>query len=94
MSFRSSFLENLAEEKNKELNIKARKQAAFDQYLIVLMVRSLANVILNKVWDRLLLLRQKLLQGRRKHQKAKRKPSRKSFGRTCFISKRTDQESG
>ena len=34
----------------------------FDQYLIILMVRSLANVILEKVWDRLLLLRQRLLQ--------------------------------
>ena len=34
----------------------------FDQYLIILMVQSLANVILKKVWARLLLLRQRLLQ--------------------------------
>ena len=87
MNFRSSYLESIADEKNKELNSKARKQAAeyslevlylqyntllincersfneiinfrlfdefivplfegktFDQYLIILMVRSLANV--------------------------------------------------
>ena len=35
MNFRSSFLESLAEEKNKEVNIKARKQAV-DYYLEVL----------------------------------------------------------
>ena len=34
----------------------------FDQYLIILMVRSLANVILKKNWMRLLVLRQKLLE--------------------------------
>ena len=92
MNFRSSYLESIAEDKNKELNVKARKQAAeyylevlflqyntllfncekgfseivncrlsdefivplfegktFEQYLSILMVRSLANVILKKV---------------------------------------------
>ena len=91
MNFRSTYLETLAEGKNKELNTKARKMAAeyylevlflqyntllfnceksyeiinfrlfdyiirplfegktYDQYLIILLVRSLANVILKKV---------------------------------------------
>ena len=31
----------------------------YDQYLIILLVRSLANVILKKVWAKLILLRQK-----------------------------------
>ena len=35
MNFRSSYLENIADEKNKELNSKARKQAA-EYYLEVL----------------------------------------------------------
>ena len=35
MNFRSSYLENIAEEKNKELNTKARKQAV-EYYLEVL----------------------------------------------------------
>ena len=34
----------------------------FDQYLIIVMVRSLANVILKKVWPKLIILRQKLLK--------------------------------
>ena len=34
----------------------------YDQYLVILMVRSLANVILRRVWVQLLLLRQKTLQ--------------------------------
>ena len=34
----------------------------FEQYLIILMVRSLANVVLKKVWARLVLLRQKLMK--------------------------------
>ena len=34
----------------------------FDQDLIILMVRSLANVMLKKVWARLLLLRHRALQ--------------------------------
>ena len=34
----------------------------FDQYLIILMVRSLANVIFKKIWLRLIVLRQRLLK--------------------------------
>ena len=34
----------------------------FDQYLIILMVRSLANVIFKKIWARLVLLRQRYLK--------------------------------
>ena len=34
----------------------------FDQYLIILMVRSLANVIFKKIWARLVLLRQRHLK--------------------------------
>ena len=103
MNFRSSFLEALAEDKNRELNLKVRRQAAeyhievlflqyntllynceryfheiinfrlfnefivplfdgkmYDQYLVVLMVRSLANVILRRIWVKLLLLIDKL----------------------------------
>ena len=102
-NLRSSFLENLAKERNKALNQKARKTAAeyylevllvqyntllfnceksfaelinyrlfaefkvplfegktFDQYLIILMVLSLGNIILRKVWAKLLVLREKL----------------------------------
>ena len=33
-----------------------------DQYLIILMVRSLANVIFKKIWARLVLLRQRMLK--------------------------------
>ena len=104
MNFRSSYLESLAETKNRELNHKARRQAAeyhlevlflqyntllfnceryfneiinfrlyeefivpwfdgktYDQYLIILMVRSLANVIFKRIWARLLLLRERAL---------------------------------
>ena len=92
MNFRSSYLENLAKEKNNAFNAEARIKAAeyylevlilqyntllfncekiymelinyhlfvdfivplfekktFDQYLIILMIRSLANVVLKKV---------------------------------------------
>ena len=44
----------------------------YEQYLIILMVQSLANVILQKVWCKLIILRQKLLQNEencRKQQK-------------------------
>ena len=34
----------------------------FDQYLIILMVRSLANVMFKKIWARLVLLRQRLMR--------------------------------
>ena len=34
----------------------------FDQYLIILMVRSLANVIFKKIWLRLIVLRQRMLK--------------------------------
>ena len=114
INFRSSFLETLAEDKTRELNHKARKQAAkyhlevlflqyntllfncekyfneiinfrlydefivplfegktFDQYLIILMVRSLANVILKRVWARLLLLRERSIQEEQNTKKQK-----------------------
>ena len=114
MNFRSTYLETLAEGKNKELNTKARKLSAeyylevlflqynmllfnceksfneiinfrlfdefikllfegktFDQYLIILMVRSLANVILKKVWAKLLLLRQRSIQDEENSKKQK-----------------------
>ena len=104
MNFRSSYLETLTEDKNRDLNHKARRQAAdyhlevlflqyntllfncekdfneiinfrlyyefivplfdgktYDQYLITLMVRSLANVIFKRIWVKLLLLREKAL---------------------------------
>ena len=103
MNFRSSYLENLAKERNKELNKEAKAKAAeyflevmilqyntllfncerkylelinytlynefiiplfeaktFDQYLIILMLRSLANVTFKKIWLRLVVLRQRL----------------------------------
>jgi len=31
----------------------------FDQYLIILMVRSLANVVLKKVWAKLIMLKER-----------------------------------
>ena len=34
----------------------------FNQYLIIVMVRSLANVLFKKIWARLILLRQRLLK--------------------------------
>ena len=34
----------------------------FDQYLIILMVRSLANVIFKKIRDRLILLKQRIMK--------------------------------
>ena len=34
----------------------------FDQYLIILMIRSLANVIFKKIWLRLVVLRQRMLK--------------------------------
>ena len=34
----------------------------FDQYLIILMVRSLANIIFKKIWLRLVVLRQRMLK--------------------------------
>ena len=113
-NFRSSYLEKIAEDKNRELNVKARKQAAeyylevlflqyntllfnceksfneiinfrlfdefisplfegktFDQYLIITMVRSLANVILLRVWAKLLLLRQRAIQEEENSKKQK-----------------------
>ena len=129
MSFRSSYLEDLAKDRNRELNLKARKIAAeynlkvlllqyntllfncentyneiisykrfadfivplfegkmFDQYLIILMVRSLANVILKKVWAKLIILRHKWLKVEENSRQQKRKPSRKANARSCFIS--------
>ena len=105
INFRSSYLETLAEGKNRELNTKARKMAAeyylevlflqyntllfnceksfneiinfclfdefirplfegktYDQYLIILLVRSLSNVILKKVWAKLLLGQKTILE--------------------------------
>ena len=105
MNFRSSYLENLAEKRNEELNKEAKAKAAeyflevmilqyntllfncerkylelinytlyhefiiplfegktFDQYLIILMVRSLANVIFKKIWSRLIVVRQRMLK--------------------------------
>ena len=101
MNFRSSYLEELAKERNEALNKEAKTKAAeyflevmilqyntllfncekqymelinftlykefiaplfegktFDQYLIILMVRSLANIIFKKIWLRLVVLRQ------------------------------------
>ena len=43
----------------------------FDQYLIIVMVRSLANVVLKKVWAKLLLLRQKSIQDEENSKKQK-----------------------
>jgi len=40
MNFRSHYLENLAEDKNKELNLKVRRQAA--EYLIILAIQHAA----------------------------------------------------
>ena len=114
INFRSTYLENLAEGRNKELNTKARKMAAeyylevlfmqyntllfncersfheiinfnlfdeiirplfegktYDQYLIILLVRSLANVILKKVWAKLLLLRDKSIKDKENTKKKK-----------------------
>ena len=114
MNFRSTYLETLAEGRNRELNTKARKSAAeyylevlflqyntllfnceksfneiinfrlfdefirplfegktYDQYLIILLVRSLANVILKKVWAKLLLLRQRSIQDEENSKKQK-----------------------
>ena len=102
MSFRSSYLENLVQDKNNAWNAEARIKAAeyylevlilqyntllfncekmymelinyhlfvnfiiplfekktFDQYLIILMVRSLASVILKKVWAKLVVLKER-----------------------------------
>ena len=102
MNFRSSYLENLAKDKNNALNAEARVKAAeyylevlilqyntllfncekiymelinyhlfvdfiiplfekktFDQYLIILMVRSLASVILKKVSAKLVVLKER-----------------------------------
>ena len=43
----------------------------FDQYLIILMVRSLAILILKKVWAKLLLLRQRSIQDEENSKKQK-----------------------
>ena len=43
----------------------------FDQHLIILMVRSLANVTPKKVWARLLLLRQRSIQEEENSKKQK-----------------------
>ena len=102
MNFRSSYLEDLAKDKNNALNVEARAKAVeyylevlimqyntllfncektymelinyrlfvdfivplfykkqFDQYLIILMIRSLANVIFKKIWAKLIVLKQR-----------------------------------
>ena len=102
MNFRSSYLEDIAKDKNNALNVEARAKAAeyylevlimqyntllfncektymelinyrlfvdfivplfykkqFDQYLIILMIRSLANVIFKKIWAKLIVLKQR-----------------------------------
>ena len=115
MNFRSTYLETLAGEKNRELNNKVRKLAAeyylevlflqyntllfnceknynelinyklfadfivplferktFDQYFIILMVRSLANIILKKkVWTRLVVLRHRMMKAEENARKQK-----------------------
>ena len=43
----------------------------FDQYSIILMLCSLANVILKRVWARLVLLRQKLMKAEENTRKQK-----------------------
>jgi len=45
----------------KEFIVPLFEGKTFDQYLIILMVRSLANVILKKVWLILIVLRQRML---------------------------------
>jgi hypothetical protein len=110
MNFRSTYLETLAEGKNKELNTKARKMVAeyylkvlFLQYNTLLfnceksfneiinfllfdeiirplfegktygqyLIRSLANVILKKVWAKLLLLRDRSIKDEENAKKQK-----------------------
>ena len=111
---KSIISDTINEGKNRELNSKARKEAAeyylevlflqyntllfnceksfneiinfrlfdefirplfegktYDQYLIILLVRSLANVILKKVWAKLLLLRQRSIQKEENSKKQK-----------------------
>ena len=46
----------------KEFIVPLFEGKTFDQYLIILMVRSLANVILKKIWLRLVVLRQRMLK--------------------------------
>ena len=46
----------------KEFIVSLFDGKTFDQYLIILMVRSLANVIFKKIWARLVVLRQRLLK--------------------------------
>ena len=43
----------------------------YDQYLIILLVRSLANVILKKVWAKLLLLRDRSIKDEENAKKQK-----------------------
>ena len=105
MNFRSSYLEDLAKQRNEELNKEAKAKAGqyflevmilqyntllfncekkymelinftlynefivplfdgktFDQYLIIFMVRSLANALFKKIWLRLIVLRQRMLK--------------------------------
>ena len=130
-------METIAEEKNKEMNLKVRKQAAeyfievlflqyntllyncekyyheiihfrlfnefivplfdgkmYDQYLVILMVRSLANVILRRIWVQLLLLRQKNSTRGNQCPTTKRRASSKTNGKARHVSQRTNSITG
>ena len=64
----------------------------FDQYLIILVVRSLANVILKNYGLRYF-SESKNCYRKKQTPESKMKAVKKSFGRPCVISKRTDPES-
>ena len=53
------------------LHNSTARQKTFDQYLIILMTRSLANVIFMRIWARLVLLRQRGLKTEEKSRKQK-----------------------
>ena len=139
MNFRSSYLKTLAENKNRELNHKARRQAAeyhlevlflqyntllfnceryfneiinfrlyeefiipwfdgktYDQYLIIIMVRSLFNVIFKRIWAKLILLRQRVLKMEENSRKQKednqdRKMAEMGLSATEQIQKQVDK---
>ena len=66
----------------------------FDQYLIILMVRSLANVIFKKIWARLVLLRQRHLKTEENTKMQKNILKSKNVRVSCFRNRANPPNSG
>jgi hypothetical protein len=64
----------------------------YDQYLVILMVRSLANVILRRIWVQLLLLREKTLREEANARRQKEKRQEKQMANLAMSAREQIQQ--